>query len=287
MRQPKLVFRLRRLVRLSGRWWQYITDPGLRRRFARFGLIGLVPLIMGAAGPTLVQSVAGNHTGGNTATVVANISSTQAGNLLVVYAIGSQITAVTYSASVTAGTAQTFVAWPNSPNAAQTGVNLNCWYVLSCAAGSTQVTITRSSGTGQSAVIVEEWSGGTWSVGLGNTASGTLTTTLTTGTAASQTCDLALACVADSLGTSQPTLSTPTNGWTAQTFATGDNAPTNTAFKGLQSLNLISPGTGTFGTGMTASVTPDAFAGMVLGFVLAGGAGAPGQFTSVGKPGPR
>jgi hypothetical protein len=127
---------------------------------------------------SLVQGVAAAANG--SASVTASISSTAAGNLLLAASqCSNSVAALTPS---TTGTAQTFtlVLDPTGGAAGQ----LATWYVTSSASGTTAITVTRGTGTGQFGLAAREIAGMDTTAPLdknaSTTANGSTGTTATT-----------------------------------------------------------------------------------------------------------
>lgn len=102
---------------------------------------------------SVVQSVSaiGNQLG----SVTLTITSTTAGNLLLISACETNPT-IALTPSVVAGTGQTFTSIIDAQGS---NGQLQTWYVKNCAAGTTQIKVTRASGIGQWVVNVVEISG--------------------------------------------------------------------------------------------------------------------------------
>jgi len=201
----------------------------------------------------LVQSVSVTNPSGTAVGVLtATITGTKAGNLLLIGNTGSNNTA-TYTPSVAAGTAQTFVASAASPQTANAGQNTSVWYVVNCAAGTTQISVTRAAGTGQQCMVVEEWSGliaAPFDVSAANTNTGSTAVDSGTSATTAQATELWWAFLSQAW-TAAIAFSAPTNGFTAQTFASGTDG--STAYKASQTLNKIVSATGLATTAMTST----------------------------------
>lgn len=216
----------------------------------------------------IVQSV--SSTVNSAASITQTISATGAGNLLLITATETN-SGVSLTPSVAAGTAQSFTSIA-SANSGGTGF-LQAWYVPNCAAGTTQIKVTRSSGSGQWTITVMEVSAITTSTPLDKSASST--SSGTTGTTATTTQAnefwFAVFLGASSSGAT-PTFSALAAGWTQDQTIGSTLGGANTDVGVLTAYKTVSA-TGT--ANATCTVTGAAgngVAGIVATFKSAGAA---------------
>lgn len=216
----------------------------------------------------VVQSVSspGNAVPGITQT----ISSTGSGNLLLIaYAVSNSSVGLTIS--VASGTAQTFIQFETTLNSGGTG-QLNGWYVKNCASGTTGITITRATGSGQMVISVTEVSGANTTTPLDQTAnsllSGNTGTTATTTTANEFWWGVFMGA---SLSGGAPTMANLGVGWTSDQNPSTTMGGANTDIAILTTYNIVLT-TGTANnTATLVGATGNGTAGFVGTFAAASG----------------
>ena len=286
------------MARISGRWWQYLTDPRARRRLIRYGAIGLIPLIMGGAGIAFVQEVAIVHsTTANSTTTGAQGATFTPGNLVAIIVGWSNSGTVMTSIDVPSGLTAPLAS---KANGAPNGIS-RAYYLLNNPGGAQTWTwnVTQGGGTATSwAIHFVEFSGVDTATGIDlttvNNATGASSSTTQDTTAASgttQSGDVVIMLIAahrNSLAgayTTDTTNSVPTSGWTVGTLNSSTGGTPN-AHTSMQ-YNILS-GTSTNPRGVTTHATTQSSEAWLLTFLPAAApVGAGSFFLDSHHPGPR